>query len=164
MIYSLYAINLPRVSCKYWNLLLYILLRGDCLVLTSPWSKLHSSIGFQTCIRKMKMKMKLAFNRFDLMKVFCDFDYYKCLNISLRITNKNSKKKCEKIITSLPCNFAIEKSVFKIILTYNIFNCPSTLKLLLHILRNNLRKISAVFGKERLSIRNKDYQTQAITH
>ena len=44
------------LSCQYWNHLLYILLRGDCLVLTSPWSKLHSSIGFLTCIRKMKMK------------------------------------------------------------------------------------------------------------
>ena len=33
----------PRVyivlSCKYWNFLLYILLMGgDCVVLTSPWS------------------------------------------------------------------------------------------------------------------------------
>ena len=32
-----------------------MLLRGDQLVLTSPWSKLHSSFGFLTCIRKMKM-------------------------------------------------------------------------------------------------------------
>ena len=31
------------LSCRYWKFLLYILLRGDCLVQTSPWSKLHSS-------------------------------------------------------------------------------------------------------------------------
>ena len=31
------------LSYKYWNLILYILLRGDCLVLTSPWSRLHYS-------------------------------------------------------------------------------------------------------------------------
>ena len=53
--------NKPTVvysfNCKKWNLLLYILLRGDRLVLTSPWSKLHSSYGFLTCIRKMMMKM-----------------------------------------------------------------------------------------------------------
>ena len=41
-------------NCKSWNPLLYILLRGDRLVLTSPWSKLHSSFGFLTCIRKKK--------------------------------------------------------------------------------------------------------------
>ena len=42
--------------------------RGDCLVLTSPWSKLHSSIGFLTCIRKMKMTMYFACNQLTRTK------------------------------------------------------------------------------------------------
>ena len=65
--------NKPRVylvlSCKHWKFLLYILLRGSVLSLTLPWSKLHSSIGFLICIRKVKMK--ISYTRLSIKITDC---------------------------------------------------------------------------------------------
>ena len=47
----------------------------DCLVLTSPWSKLQSSIGFLACIRKMKMSCLLNVGRVVLGRVFFEASF-----------------------------------------------------------------------------------------